>query len=118
MIKPNLINFSGTYILVTGNIAVVGGDNNKKVCFTNCIPFTRCVTYLNDEHLEAAENLDLTMNLYNLIEYSDNHSHTLGSLWQYKRDERNMTAAGGIVNVNTNSSSFKYKSDLLKGLNK
>ena len=29
-----------------------------------------------------------------------------------------MTAAGAIDNVNTNSSSFKYKSDLLKGLTK
>ena len=25
--------------------------------------------------------------MYNIIEYSDNHSKTLGSLWQYSRDE-------------------------------
>ena len=27
------------------------------------------------------------MSMYNLIEYSDNYSHTSGSLWQFKRDE-------------------------------
>ena len=36
---------------------------------------------------------------------------------QYKRDEQNMNVAGNIDNVNSNySSSFKYKSNLLKGL--
>ena len=58
------------------------------------------------------------MNLYNLIEYSDNYSDTSRSLWKYKRDKQNMTAAGATGNVNTNSSLFKYKSDLLKGLTK
>ena len=27
------------------------------------------------------------MPMYNLIEYSDNYSDTLGSLWNFKRDE-------------------------------
>ena len=57
------------------------------------------------------------MNLHNLIECSDNYEQSSGSLWQYKRDEQNMTAAGNIDNINANdSSSFKYKSNLLKGL--
>ena len=118
MIKPNLIDFSDAYVFVRGNIAVVVGDNNTKACFKNCTPFTRCVTHLNSEHVETAENLDLIMNLYNLIKYSDNYSDTSGSLWQYKRDEQNMTAAGAIDNVNANSSSLKCNSDLLKGLTK
>ena len=29
------------------------------------------------------------MSMYNLIEYSDNYSKTLGSLWQYCRDDPN-----------------------------
>ena len=62
--------------------------------------------HLNDEHVETAENL--VTNLYNLIEYSDNYSDTTGSLWQYKRDEQNVTAAGNLDNVTENdSSSFK-----------
>ena len=69
VIKPYLIDFSDEYILVTGNIAFVGGGNNTKGCFKNCTPFTRWVTHLNDERVETAENLDLIMNLYNLVRF-------------------------------------------------
>ena len=94
----------------------MNGNDNTNICFKNRSPFIRCVTYLNDEHVETAENLDLVTNLYYLIEYSDKYEQSSGSLWQYKRDEQNMNAAGNIDNVNTNdSSSFKYKSNLLKG---
>ena len=73
--------------------------------------------HINEEHIETADNLDIIMNLYNLIEYSDNYEQSSVSLWQYKRDEQNLNAAGNIDNVNSNdSSSFKYKSNLLKGL--
>ena len=27
----------------------------------------------NDEHVEQSDNLDIIMNMYNLIEYSDNY---------------------------------------------
>ena len=40
--------------------------------------------------------------MYNLLEYSDNFAESSGSLWQYKRDEQNMTNAGNLDNVNTN----------------
>ena len=50
------------------------------------------------------------MPIYSLIEYSDNYSDTLGSLWQFKRDESPVTNAGNPDNVSVdNSSSFKYK---------
>ena len=49
------------------------------------------------------------MPMYNLMEYSDSYSDTLGSLWQFKRDE--------VPDVNVdlttyNSKSFKYKAAL------
>ena len=84
--KPNLCDYPDAYILVTGDIAVVNANNKTKVCFKNCSPFTRCVTHLNDEHIKTAENLDLIMNMYNLIEYSVNYVQSSGSSWQYKRD--------------------------------
>ena len=100
VIKSQIIDASDSYILITGNIAIVNGDNNTLVAFKNCSLFTRCVTHINDGHIETADNLDLVMNLYNLIEYLDN-----------------LNAAGNIDNVNANDpSSFKYKSNLLKGL--
>ena len=58
-----------------------------------CSPFTKCVTYLNDEHIESSDNLDIIMNMYNLLEYSDNFAESSGSLWQYKRRQQNMTNA-------------------------
>ena len=37
--------------------------------------------------IDNAENLDLVMPMYNLLEYSENYSITSGSLWNYYRDE-------------------------------
>ena len=52
------------------------------------------------------------MPMYNLIEYSDDYSDTSGSLWQFKRDKKeeknNLTV--------DNSSSFKYKSNIIGNL--
>ena len=48
-----------------------------------------CNSY-NYEHVETAENLDIVMNMYNLIEYSDNYADSSGSLHQFKGDEKNM----------------------------
>ena len=117
VIKSNLCNYSDAYVLVKGDIAAVGGNQNTPIAFKNCAPFTRCVTHINDEHVETAENLDIIMPMYNFLEYSDNYADSSGSLWQFKRDERNMDGEN-IADVTTaGSSSFKYTSSLLKGLN-
>ena len=99
-IKSNSCDYSDTYIVVTGNIAATGGDANTRVAFKNCAPFTKCITHINDEHVDNADNLDIIMPMYNLIEYSDNYSDTSGSLWQFKRDEQNMNN-GNPANVTT-----------------
>ena len=53
------------------------------------------------------------MPMYNLTEYSDNYSHTSGSLWKFKRDKRPKEINWNLSDVSTdNSSSFKYKSNL------
>ena len=46
--------------------------------------------------------------MYNLIEYSDNYSDTLGRLWQFKWDE----LSRGVVNPNITTAN--YKSGFLK----
>ena len=61
VIKPNLCDYSDPYILVTGDIKVVDVAGNTNVAFKNFAPFTRCVTHVNDEHVETAENLDIIM---------------------------------------------------------
>ena len=92
---------------------VQNGNNATRVAIKNCHPFTRASFKLNNEQVETAGNLDLTMNLYNTLEYSDNYADTTGSLYQYKGSEprdRN----GNLVNLSTTLSSFKYQSGLVQ----
>ena len=77
VIKPNLCDYSDAYVLVTGDIKVADVAANANIAFKNCAPFTRCVTHINDEHVETAENFDIIMPMYNLIEYSDNYADSL-----------------------------------------
>ena len=99
---------------MTGDIKATGIAEDTNIAFKNCAPFTRCATYKNDEHVETAENLDIIMLMYNLIEYSDNYADSSGSLYQFKRDESPMNSAGNNLNVALdNSTSFKYKASLL-----
>ena len=88
-LESNLCDYSDAYILVAGNIIVAVGDANTKVAFKNCAPFRKCRTEINDTFIEEAEHINIVMPLYNLIEYRDNYSDTLGGLWQFKRDEIN-----------------------------
>ena len=117
VIKSSLCDYSDAYILVTGDITATGGDAVTRVAFKNCAPFTKCITHINDEHVDNADNLDIIMRMYNLIEYSDNYSDTSGSLWQFKRDESPLTNDGNSDNVSINNyTSFAYKSSFFEPL--
>ena len=85
VIKLSLCNYLCAYILVEGDITAAVNDANTKVAFKNCAPFKKCITYINDEHVHTAHNLDIVMPMHILIEYSDNCSDTSRSLWQFKR---------------------------------
>ena len=64
------------------------------------------------EYVDTAENLDIVMSIYNLIEYSDNYQDSSATLYQYKRDEP--PGCDHIPNLAVdNSSFFKYKVELL-----
>ena len=71
VIKPNLCDYSDACILMTGDIKVIVVVADTNVSFKSCGPFTRCVTHINDEHVETAEKFDTIMPMYNLIEYSE-----------------------------------------------
>ena len=109
VIKPNLCDYSDVYILVTGNIQ--NKPANSVVAFKNCAQFRTCDVTINDEHVEKAEDLDIVMPMYNLLEYSDNYQDSTGSLYQYKRDE----PPDDHVDVASNISSLVYKSKLISG---
>ena len=78
----------------------------------NCAPFTKWNLEINHEHVDTAENLDVVMPMYNLIEYSDNYQDSSATLYQYKRDEPPEDDAVADLTAN-NSDSLKYKIKLL-----
>ena len=117
VIKSNLCDYSDPYILVTEDITATGGNADTSVAFKTCAPFTKCITYISDEYVDNADNLDIVMPMQNLPQYSDNYLHTSGSLWQFKSHGSPVNNDGVPVIVNTtNSSSFKYKSRIFKRL--
>ena len=113
IVKAFSRDYSDAYILVTGNIKVQNGNDTTRVAIKNCHPFTRASFKLNNEHVDTADNLDLKMNLYNMLKYSDNNADTTESLYQYKRAEPS-DANGNVVNLATTLSSFKYQSGLVQ----
>ena len=128
-LEPSLCDYSDAYILVTGNItfagtiavpagSAAGTDPQRKqsldaatqIVFINCAPFKNCRTEINDTFVDYADFINITMPMYNLIEYSDNYSDTSGNLWNFKRDE--IVNNKNVTNDN-NAPSFKYKANLI-----
>ena len=118
VLKPNLCDYADVYILIDGTIRAEGVEvvADTRLALKNCPPFTKCNLEINDEHVDTAENLDIVMPMYNLIEYSDNYQDSSATLYQYKRDEPLEANAINDLTVDT-SSSFKYKVNLLGNLN-
>ena len=112
VLKPNLCDYAEAYILVDGTIRGTGGDNNTRLALKNCALFTKCNLEINDEHIDTAENLDIVMPMYNLMEDSDSYQDSSATLDQYKRDEPPEANAIDDLTVD-NSNSFKYKVSLL-----
>ena len=89
MLKSSLCDYSDAYILVKGTVSVNNtaaadaavNNDDKKVIFKNCAPFTNCISEINSTQVYNAKDIDIVMPMYNLIEYSDNYAKTSGSLW-------------------------------------
>ena len=121
VLKPNLRDYAEAYILIDGTIraeaegaplaAPLADIDNARLTLKNCAPFTKCNLEINDEHVDKAENLDIAMPMYNLIEYSDNYQDSSATLYQYKRDEPPDDIANNLTQ--NNPTSFDYKIKLL-----
>ena len=103
MLISNLCDYADAYVLVTGNDDAEKrlNERNKGLIFKKCAPFNKCISRINNTDIDNAEDIDIVMPMYNLIEYNGNCSKTSGSLWQYYKDDPN-------DNIE-NSESFKYK---------
>ena len=88
MLRSSLCDYRDAYILVKGTITVdntaagaAANNTNKKVIFKNCAPFTNCISKINNIQVDDANDIDIVMSMYNLIEYNNNLLKTSGSLW-------------------------------------
>ena len=98
--------------MVDGTIRTTNAINATRLALKTCASFTKCNLEINDEHVDTAENLDIVMPMYNLIEYSDNYQDSSATLYQYKRHEP--PEADAVADLTAiNSSSFKYKIKLI-----
>ena len=94
MLRSDLCNFSDAYTVVKGtnpltklNVRGIIDIRNSFLAFKNNAPFTNCISKINNVLIDNAEDLDVVMLMYNLLEYSKNYRKTTGSLWNYYRDE-------------------------------
>ena len=127
MLRSNLCNYSDAYILVNGTITVAGNSQrdrqNRPLILKNNAPFISCITRINGELIEDADDLDIVMTMYNLLEYSKNYRKTIGSLYNYFRDELSddddddddNSQFNNIKVVNSNI--IKYKNKIIDNTN-
>ena len=113
VLKPNLCEYAEAYISIDVTIRAAAANANTRLALKDCAPFTKCNLEINDEHVDTAEYLDITMTMYNLIEYSDNYQDSSATIYQYKRDEPPEDDAVADLTAD-NSSSFKDKVSLLR----
>ena len=108
MLRSDLYDCSEAYIVIEGTITVTDPENakiNMSVAFKNNVPFINYISEINDVQVDNAEDLDVVMQMYNLLEYSKNYRKTTGSLWNYYRDEPSNP-------LSSNSESFKCKTNI------
>ena len=102
-------------IATATNTANNNAFGDKKLVFKNNAPFTNCISKINGVKIDNAEDLDVVMPMYNLLEYSKNYKKTTGSLWNYYRDETSSAiGANNITHSILNSKSFDYKASFVE----
>ena len=140
MLRSNLCDFNDAYVVVNitvnkktftandieepnntvANVTATNTENNnafgkKKLVFKTNAPFINCISKINGVKIDNAEDLDVVMPMYNLLEYRKIYRKTTGSLWNYYRDEPNSsTDNNNIIHQILNSESFDYKASLME----
>ena len=125
MLRSNLCDYSDAYILVNSTITVtaLGANNgannirdkrNRPLILKNNAPFVLCITRTNGELIEDANDLDIVIPMYNSLDYSKNYRKTIGSLYNYYRDDLSDDADdNNFDNIKVvNSNTFKYKNKI------
>ena len=124
VLRSDLCNCSDAYVWVKGTITDTDPSNNgnfdRRLTLKNNAPFISCISKINGELVENAEDLDIVITMYNLLEYSKNYEKTSGSLFNYYRDEpKDLDEGDGDNAVNISirgSNSFDYKTKIVGSL--
>ena len=103
--------------MVKRKITITNPNNNanfdRRLTLKNNVPFISCISKINGELVQHAEDLDIVMPMYNLLEYSKNYEKASGSLFNYYRDEPKDHDEGdgdNAINISIRgSNSFDYK---------
>ena len=73
MLKASLSDYGNAYIVVKGaitvaNVGTIAAPNNRniKVIFENCIPFTDCISKINNTEVDNATDIDIVTPMYSL----------------------------------------------------
>ena len=122
MLRFDLRDYSEAYVWVKGTVTANANGFNanaeQKFAFKNNAPFLSCISKINSKLVENAEDLDVVMPMYNLLEYSKNYEKTSRFLFNYYRDEvddPNAHIGDGNQEIDISmrsSKSFDYKSSL------
>ena len=77
MLQSGLYHYNRAYILVKRTITFIGENNrdgkSRSLVLKNNAPFTSCTSKISNLLTDNADDLDVVMSLYNLIEYSRNY---------------------------------------------
>ena len=112
VLRSDLCHHSDVYIAATGidRLAAATNENDKaqkNIVFKNNVPFRSYVSKINSTLIDNAEDLDIVMPMYNLLEYSQNYYVTSGSLLDCQRDETDAVDSNGF-----DGKSFRYGTKL------
>ena len=79
ILESNLRDYNDAYILVRDDVTFIAASATQ-VAFKNCAPFSKCIPKIDEATIDDAEDLDLVMSMYSVIEHISNYSKTTGSL--------------------------------------
>ena len=86
MLRSYLCDYSDAYIVVKGTTDLLAAaaanenDNVENDVEKNNAPFRSCISKINSTLIDNAEDLDIVIPMYNLLEYNQNYSMISGSL--------------------------------------
>ena len=79
ILESNLRDYNDAYILVRDDVTFIAASATQ-VAFKNCAPFSKCIPKIDEATIDDAEDLDLVMSMYSVIEHRSNYSKTTGRL--------------------------------------